>query len=146
MQNSFCWKLIISWMHPANERRRYNVTSFVIVWPHAQIGPCRIVPYLWYQTWLIHHMMILIMSPQPFKVPAECIESGPLFTKKTPSYCYLVSHYKPETVVRPSQVYHVNSYTHVQIKRCLLSKKESIVLSVDTTMRANIQPCFLLFG
>ena len=28
--------------------------------------------------------------------------SGPLFTKKTPSYQYRDSHYKPETVVRPS--------------------------------------------
>ena len=28
--------------------------------------------------------------------------SGPLFTKKTPSYQYRNSHYKPETVVRPS--------------------------------------------
>ena len=27
---------------------------------------------------------------------------GPLFTKKTPSYQYRDSHYKPETVVRPS--------------------------------------------
>ena len=27
---------------------------------------------------------------------------GPLFTKKTPSYQYRESHYKPETVVRPS--------------------------------------------
>ena len=29
-------------------------------------------------------------------------ETGPLFTKKTPSYQYRDSHYKPETVVRPS--------------------------------------------
>ena len=28
--------------------------------------------------------------------------TGPLFTKKTPSYQYRDSHYKPETVVRPS--------------------------------------------
>ena len=28
--------------------------------------------------------------------------SGPLFTKKTPSYRYMDSHYKPETVVRRS--------------------------------------------
>ena len=34
----------------------------------------------------------------------ECnvIGPGPLFTKKTPSYQYRDSHYKPETVVRPS--------------------------------------------
>ena len=30
------------------------------------------------------------------------ITSGPLFTKKTSSYQYRDSHYKPETVVRPS--------------------------------------------
>ena len=38
-------------------------------------------------------------------------DSGPLFTKKTPSYQYRDSHYKPETVVRPSKVYHGNPYT-----------------------------------
>ena len=27
---------IILCMHPANERRRYNVTSSLIVWEHAQ--------------------------------------------------------------------------------------------------------------
>ena len=32
----------------------------------------------------------------------ETWASGPLFTKKTPSYQYRDSHYKPETVVRPS--------------------------------------------
>ena len=36
---------------------------------------------------------------------------GPLFAKKTPSYQYRDSHYKPETVVRPSQVYNGDSYT-----------------------------------
>ena len=30
------------------------------------------------------------------------IQPGPLFTKKAPSYQYRDSHYKPETVVRPS--------------------------------------------
>ena len=29
-------------------------------------------------------------------------DPGPLFTKKTPSYQYRDSHYKPETVARPS--------------------------------------------
>ena len=32
----------------------------------------------------------------------ETLKPGPLFTKKTPSYQYRDSHYKPETVVRPS--------------------------------------------
>ena len=36
---------------------------------------------------------------------------GPLFTKKTPSYQYGDSHYKPETVVRPSKVYNGDPYT-----------------------------------
>ena len=30
------------------------------------------------------------------------VDPGPLFTKKTPSYQYRDSYYKPETVVRPS--------------------------------------------
>ena len=37
--------------------------------------------------------------------------SGPLFTKKTPSYQYRDSHYKPEMVVRPSKVYNSDPYT-----------------------------------
>ena len=28
-------------MHPANERRRYNVTPSLIAWAHAQNDPCR---------------------------------------------------------------------------------------------------------
>ena len=35
-------------------------------------------------------------------------DSGPLFTKKTPSYGYRDPHYKPKTVWRPSQVYNGN--------------------------------------
>ena len=37
--------------------------------------------------------------------------SGPLFTKKTPSYGYRDPHDKPKTVWRPSQVYNGNPYT-----------------------------------
>ena len=33
---------------------------------------------------------------------AQFTDPWPLFTKKTPSYQYRDSHYKPETVVRPS--------------------------------------------
>ena len=33
-QGSFC-------VHPANERRRYNVTSSLIGWAHTQHDPCR---------------------------------------------------------------------------------------------------------
>ena len=32
---------IILYMWPANERRRYNVTSSLIGWPHVQSDPCR---------------------------------------------------------------------------------------------------------
>ena len=38
--------------------------------------------------------------------------TGPLFTKKIPSYWYRNSHYKPETVVGSSWVYNVDSFTH----------------------------------
>ena len=31
---------IIWYMHPANERRRYNVTSSLIGWAHSQNDPC----------------------------------------------------------------------------------------------------------
>ena len=31
---------ILLWMHPANERRRYNVTSSLIGWAHSQNAPC----------------------------------------------------------------------------------------------------------
>ena len=30
----------ILWMHPANERRRYNVKSSLIGWAHSQNDPC----------------------------------------------------------------------------------------------------------
>ena len=43
--------------------------------------------------------------------PASPIASGPLFTKKTPSYGYRDPHDKPKTVWRPSQVYNRNPYT-----------------------------------
>ena len=38
-------------------------------------------------------------------------DSGPLFTKKTPSYGYMNPHFKPKTVWWPSQVYNGNPYT-----------------------------------
>ena len=47
-----------------------------------------------------------ISEPGSWQLP------GPLFTKKTPSYQYRDSHYKPETVVRPSEVYNGDPYTH----------------------------------
>ena len=34
------WVMIILCMRPANERRRYNVTSSLIGWPHTQNDPC----------------------------------------------------------------------------------------------------------
>ena len=40
-----------------------------------------------------------------------CHSAGPQFTKKTPSYGYRDSLYKPDTVVRPSQDYDGDSYT-----------------------------------
>ena len=46
-------------------------------------------------------------------------ESGPLFTKKTPSYGYGNPHYKPKTVWRPSRVYNGNP---ILIRRRLLSE------------------------
>ena len=41
----------------------------------------------------------------------DALAPGPLFTKKTPSYQYRDSHYKPETVVRLSEVYNGDPYT-----------------------------------
>ena len=34
---------IILYTHPANERRRYNVTSSLIGWAHTQNDPCKLV-------------------------------------------------------------------------------------------------------
>ena len=39
------------------------------------------------------------------------VSPRPLYTKKMPSCQYRDSHYKPETVIRPSQVYNGDSYT-----------------------------------
>ena len=47
---------------PANERRPYNVTSFLIGWAHAQKGPCIfyetycILTQQRYQAWMNNHM------------------------------------------------------------------------------------------
>ena len=48
--------------------------------------------------------------------------TGPLFTKKTPSYRYRDPHYKPKTVWRPSRVYNGNPYTDKMIRQCLRSE------------------------
>ena len=37
---NFCGAVIILYMHPANERRRYNVMSSLIGWVHIQNEPC----------------------------------------------------------------------------------------------------------
>ena len=44
-------------------------------------------------------------------VPVAIYDSGPLLTKKTPSYGYRDPHDKPKTVWRPSQIYNGNPYT-----------------------------------
>ena len=46
-------------------------------------------------------LVVLIFHHKPVDNP-DINDSGPLFTKKTWSYQYRDSHYKPETVVRPS--------------------------------------------
>ena len=57
----------------------------------------------WYHVWAMH-----APSPQGWSHHAphsnrwKTSTTGPLFTNKTPSYQYRNSHYKPETVVRPS--------------------------------------------
>ena len=40
-----------------------------------------------------------------------CYHPGSLLTKKTLPYCYMDSHYKPETVVSLSEVYNGDLYT-----------------------------------
>ena len=39
------WGIILC-MRPANERRRYNVTSTLIGWGHSQNHPCSFTPYV----------------------------------------------------------------------------------------------------
>ena len=41
---------IILCMRPANERRRYNVTSFLIGWAHPRNDPCALSVLLWFGT------------------------------------------------------------------------------------------------
>ena len=62
-------------------------------------------------SWVDHTACMDYMDPTEFsglnwRLYISNWTSGPLFTKKTPSYQYRNSHYKPETVVRPSEVYH----------------------------------------
>ena len=52
-----------------------------------------------YQSWLFYIVPFAFLW---HSLSFSCIYPGPLFTKKTPSYQYRDSHYKPETVVRPS--------------------------------------------
>ena len=46
---------IILYMHPANERRRYNVTSSLIGWMHILNDPCfgiSLLQWFWYKFWI----------------------------------------------------------------------------------------------
>ena len=57
--------------------------------------------------WTYDHLMTVLIVTMWFPIPMRHYlllnqVPGPLFTKKTPSYQYRDSHYKPETVVRPS--------------------------------------------
>ena len=49
-----------------------------------------------------HRVMIMVISENADDIIRGLNRTGPLFTKKTPSYQYSDSHYKPEMVVRPS--------------------------------------------
>ena len=49
----FTYSGIILWMHPANERRCYNVTSSLIGCVHSQNNPCVLWPTL--AIWSHHH-------------------------------------------------------------------------------------------
>ena len=51
-------------------------------------------------SWNGHDQLIIV--PWNFEIFHDRPDPGPLFTKKTPSYQYRDSHYKPEAVVRPS--------------------------------------------
>ena len=57
-------------------------------------------------TCLSTNIIIILMAPRVNLFPTP-----ELLLIKTPSYSYRDSHYKPETVVRPSQFYNVDSYT-----------------------------------
>ena len=63
--------------------------------------------------WNMRDLLILIFLffLYFFKTILNTKDSVPLFTKKTPSSWYKESHDKIETVVRPSQSYHGDSYT-----------------------------------
>ena len=52
---------IILWMHPANERRRYIVTSPLIGWTHSQIDPC-VWCVMWYTWHYIHSKFSMVIA------------------------------------------------------------------------------------
>ena len=69
-----------------------------------------VVPWIIKQLWFFSRSMG-VLWPVFEIVSDRRTRSGPLFTKKTLSYGYRDPHYKPKTVVRPSQVYNGNPYT-----------------------------------
>ena len=50
------WETTLHWMRPANERRRYNVTLFLIGWAHSQNDSCKI------GTCIIQDMPMLVQA------------------------------------------------------------------------------------
>ena len=73
------------------------------------------VTVMWYLLWFEREIVIdwfhqlQVCYPQPMNTIK--LFTGPLFTKKTPSYVYRDPHDKSKTVWRPSQVYNGNPYT-----------------------------------
>ena len=66
----------------------------------------------WHLVLLTRALMINNMLVDGLMTQGARASAGPLFTKKTPSYRYRDSRYKPKMVWQPSQLYNGDSYTH----------------------------------
>ena len=100
---------IFLFMRPANEKRRYLVTSSVIGWAHTQKDPWRFID---------GDPAERIFNPSSagpvnMRDPKFVITTlaGPWFNIKMTSYQYRKSHCGDKTILRPSYLHNGISYT-----------------------------------
>ena len=68
---------------------------------------------IWFRSWPVTYQVTSPSSAHDdqWQLRPVFLKPGPLFTKNTSSLWFRDPHYKPETVIRPSQVYNGISYT-----------------------------------
>ena len=76
---------IILWMHPANEKQRYIVTSPLIGWPHTQNDPCVCTTISMENTYDFINLHIC-------RLAQDCSNSSTLVMESSQSLAYFIYH------------------------------------------------------